>query len=154
MTLLRWAGAIALACLPAAPAVGQEYPKIVAPSSIVPPSGVAYKAADGSTNVVSPVTPLPVAGRQEVVALATANAAAPAVAVYGGSYVLNQGCTAYGSVTLRYRAADGATMLTLLSKTAADSTGGTLISLGTNTIVDVALSGTTGCNATLARIPS
>lgn len=59
MTLLRWAGAIALACLMAAPAVGQTYPKIIAPSNIVPPSGLAFTGADGNTKVASPTDPIP-----------------------------------------------------------------------------------------------
>lgn len=116
--------------------------------------GGASMAVDKNGNAIDITNPLPVAGRQELVALATANAPSPAIAVYGGNYVFSQGCTAYGTLTLRYRAADGATMITMVTKTASDNAGGTLLSLGTNAIVDVAVSGTTGCNATLARIPS
>lgn len=154
MTLLRWAGAIALACLLAAPAVGQTtYPKIIAPSTIVPPQGVAFADTDGSTKIASPATPLPVAGRQEMVTLATANTAAPAATLYGGTYILNQACSAYGSVTLRYRSPDGATMLPLTTKSAPDSGGGSTIQFGSAQVVDVTLTGTTGCNVTLSRVP-
>lgn len=58
MRTLLWAGAMALACL-ATSAAAQTYPKIVAPSTIVPPSGQAFARADGSTAVVSPSDPLP-----------------------------------------------------------------------------------------------
>ncbi len=147
------AGAMALACLIATPAAAQNYPQIVAPSNVVPPQGVAFKAADGSTNVASPTTPLPVATRVEAFQLATANTAAPPVALVGGSYIWAQGCTGYGSVALRYRGPDGATMVTMVTKTAADSAGGTLVQLGGGAIVDVALSGTTGCSVSLTRVP-
>lgn len=59
MTLLRWACAIALACL-SSPLAAQSLPKIIAPSTIVPPSGVAFTGADGNTKVASPDAPLPV----------------------------------------------------------------------------------------------
>lgn len=152
MTLLRWACAIALACL-SSPLAAQTYPKIIAPSTIVPPSGAAYTDTDGSTKVVSPSTPLPVAGRQELVTLATANAASAPATLYGGTYVLNQACSAYGTLTLRYRSPDGVTMLSLSSKTAPDSGGGTTLQFGSGQVVDVALANTTGCYATLSRVP-
>jgi hypothetical protein len=151
MRTLLWVGAIALACLSTS-AAAQTYPKIVAPSTIVPPSGVAFTDVDGSTKVASSATPLPVAGRQESVALATANTASAPVTLYGGTYILTQACTAYGSVALRYRAPDG-TMLTLATKIAGDSGGGSTFQFGTAQIVDVLLTGTTGCNVTLSRIP-
>lgn len=116
--------------------------------------GGASMAVDKNGNAIDITNPLPVSGRQELLTLITANAPAAPVAVYGGTYVYSQGCTAYGSLTLRYRGPDGVTMITMVTKTASDNAGGTLLSLGTNAIVDVAISGTTGCNATLARIPS
>ncbi|WP_153006114.1 hypothetical protein [Sphingomonas sanguinis] len=147
------AGAMALACLPNAATSQAKLPPVKDwAGNTVPGSASSILDKDGTP--IDILNPLPVAGRQEAVTLATANVAAPAAKVYGGTYVFNQGCGAYGSVALRYRAADGATMITLVTKTSADSAGGTLLSLGTNTIVDVALSGTTGCNVTLARIPS
>lgn len=70
MTLLRWACAIALACL-SSPLAAQSIPKIVAPSTIVPPAGVAFTGADGQTKYASPTDPLPT----------TAAALAPAAVV-------------------------------------------------------------------------
>lgn len=151
MKAILWVGALVLACLSPS-AAAQTYPKIIAPSTIVPPSGVAFTDADGLTKVASPATPLPVAGRQESVALATANTAAVPATLYGGSYILTQACTAYGSVALRYRAPDG-TMLTLATKIVGDTGGGTVFQFGTSQVVDVLLTGTTGCTVTLSRIP-
>lgn len=151
MRLCLWAGAIALAFLSTS-AAAQTLPKIVPPSNIIPPAGVAYADTDGSTKITSPATPLPVAGKQEAVALVSANTATAPATLYGGTYVLNQLCTAYGTVALRYRGPDGATMLPLIMKAAAD-TAGTAVQFGSGQVVDVALSGTTGCNVTLSRIP-
>lgn len=92
------------------------------------------------------------AGRQEVVQLVANNTAAPAAPMFGGKYIMTQACTAYGSVTLRYRGPDGTTMVALATKTAAEA-GGTTVELGSKQVVDVALTGTTGCNVTLARVP-
>lgn len=111
-------------------------------SYITPPAFVPTDATGAPTG----------AGRQELVQLATSNTAAPAVAVFGGTYILTQACTAYGSVVLRYRGPDGATMVALLARTAAEA-GGTTVQLGSKQIVDVALTSTTGCNVTLARVP-
>lgn len=105
---------------------------------------------DGNGNLMAANVP-----KQENVALATANAASGVQAVYGGGYVFNQTCTGYngGALNLRYRGPDGSTMIVMLGKVASDTSGGTLISLGSNAVVDVALpSGSTGCNANLARV--
>lgn len=152
MFLLRWAGAIALACSSVC-ATAQTLPRVSAPAAFVPPAAAAFTDADGSTKVASNATPLPVAGRAETFRLVVGNAPSSAATLFGGSYVLTQSCTAYGTVTLRYLAADGITMTAMLAKSAADTTGGTLVSLGSSAIVDVVLSGTTGCNVTLSRIP-
>lgn len=152
MRTLLWAGAMALACFSTSAAAQTTYPKIVAPSTIVPPSGVAFTDVDGSTKVASPATPLPVAGRQESVALVTANTAIAPVTLYGGTYILTQACTGYGSVALRYRSPDG-TMLILATKVVGDTGGGTVFQFGTSQVVDVLLTGTTGCTVTLSRIP-
>lgn len=152
MSLLRWAGAIALACSSVG-ASAQTLPRIAAPGTIVPPSGAAFSAPDGSTNIVSNATPLPVGSKAETVRLAIANVAGQAATLYGGSYVLSQACASYGTVTLRYLAPDGVTMTALVAKTAADANGGSPVSLGSSAIVDVVLSGTTGCNVSLSRIP-
>lgn len=126
---------------------------IAAPGSFVPQGAIAYGAAGATATPVTPTSPLPVMTRGESFQLVTANAPAAAVTLVGGSYVFAQLCTGYGSIALRYRGPDGATMVTLASKTAADSGGGTVFSFGTNAIVDAVVSGTTGCNATLARMP-
>lgn len=146
------AGAMALAGLSSV-AMAQGLPKITPPSTFIPPAGVAFNATDGSSLIASPSTPLPVAARGEAFQLVTANVPIAPVTLAGGNYVLTQLCASYGTVALRYRGPDGATMIQLVSKTAADSGGGTVLAFGTNAIVDVALSGTTGCNVTLARIP-
>lgn len=147
------AGAVALACLSSAALSQTKLPPVKDwAGSTIPGSASSLLDKDGMPIDIS--NPLPVSGRQELITLATANVPATAVAVYGGTYVFSQGCASYGTLTLRYRGADGATMITMVTKTASDNAGGTLLSLGTNAIVDVAISGTTGCNATLARIPS
>ncbi len=157
MTLLRWAGAIALAICLAAPAAAQTYPLSASPEGWARPTvPCVYDPIAKTCAPITPSAPLPVltTNRTETIQLATANTAAAPVTLIGGSYVFTQGCATYGTVTLRYRGPDGATMTAMLSKTAADSGGGTIASFGTGAIVDVTLSGTTGCNATLARIPS
>ncbi|MGW8141852.1 hypothetical protein [Sphingomonas zeae] len=151
MRVLFRAGAMALACCSAG-VRAQSLPQIVPPSNIIPPAGVAFIGADGKSYIAAPATPLPVAGKQETVALASANTAVPAVALYGGTYILNQSCGAYGTVALRYRAADGSTMVTLLTRSVAD-VAGTAVQFGSGQVVDVALTGTTGCNVTLSRMP-
>ncbi len=156
MTLFRWLCAIALACLPAT-ATAQSYPLSASPDGWARPTSPCVY--DPATKLCAPTTasaPLPVLtiNRTETFQLATANTASAPVTLIGGNYAFTQSCTAYGSIALRYRGPDGATMTTMLSKTAADSGGGTIAAFGTGAIVDVSLSGTTGCNATLARIPS
>ncbi|MFT3966550.1 MAG: hypothetical protein QM690_11790 [Sphingobium sp.] len=114
------------------------------------------RQGDGSCAPVSTDMPLPVALRQESVALVTANIVASPATLLGGHYVVSQMCSAYngGSVQVRYRGADGATMLVLMGRTASDTTGGTLVSLGAGAVVDAVLpSGSTGCNVVLARVP-
>jgi hypothetical protein len=107
---------------------------------------------DKNGNPIDGANPFPIAEKQELATLATANTAVPAPPLYGGTYILNQFCTGYGSVALRYRAADGATMVTLLTKVVADASG-TVVQFGSGQLVDVVLTGTTGCNVTLSRIP-
>ncbi|WP_433911134.1 hypothetical protein [Sphingomonas yabuuchiae] len=142
--------ALALLALPGL-AVAQSKP-VAAPGAFVPQSAMAYGGTGKTATPVTRETPLPV-GTIEPVTLATGNVANAPVALYGGNYVLNQFCAGYGSVTLRYRAADGATMLPLLSRVAADAGGGTPLQFASGQTVDVALTGTTGCFVTLNRIP-
>jgi hypothetical protein len=99
---------------------------------------------------------LSAADKQENVTLAAANVASAAATIFGGSYVFSQSCASYngGALALRYRGPDGTTMVTLLTRTASDSTGGAQLALGSNSVLDVTLpAGSTGCNATLSRVP-
>ncbi|MEB3067296.1 hypothetical protein, partial [Parvimonas micra] len=92
------------------------------------------------------------AKRRETFALVASNTPAAASTLFGGLYVLNQSCTGYGTLILRYRSADGSTMINLLSKSVADNAGGTMLQFGAGQVVDATVSGTTACNATLSRI--
>lgn len=137
-------------------AIGQTTNSVQFPAGYAPGESPCVLQANNLCVPVSSTAPLPVAARQESVALASANTAAGLSTVYGGSYIASQTCTSYnsGTLTIRYRGPDGATMLTLLSKTASDATGGTLVSLGSNAVVDATLpAGSNGCNVTLARVP-
>lgn len=148
-----WAGALALACIPVS-AAAQTYPKIIAPSTIVPPSGMAYSDDTGTTQIVSPTKPLPTGGVREAFQLVSANTPITSATVYGGDYILAQTCSSYGTVTLQVRGPDASTWLTLVTKTAADTGSGTGIALGSYAVVRVTVSATTGCFASLSRVPA
>lgn len=90
---------------------------------------------------------------RERVQLITANATTGPVQVYGGTYVVTQSCTTYGTVTVRYRDPAGA-MLVLFTKTTADTGGGTQVTLGSDAVMDATVTGTAGCNVSAARVPS
>lgn len=152
--LIHWIGAIALVLVPSA-TFAQSAKSVAAPAGFAPLQAPCSVQSDGSCAPLGPANPLPVAtnGKQETYNLVAANAASAPQAVYGGAYVFSQVCTGYGSVTLRYRGPDGSTMLTLISKTSADSAGGALVTLASATVVDAAIAGTTGCNVTLSRVP-
>jgi len=92
-------------------------------------------------------------GVQEVIQLVTANVASAAQTVYGGNYIFSQTCTTYGTDALQVRGPDGATYQTVISLAASDTTGGTAVSLGSSALVKAVVTGTTGCNATLSRVP-
>lgn len=91
--------------------------------------------------------------RQEQFALVNGNTASAAVTLYGGEYVFSQSSTTYGTVALRYRTPDG-TMVVLVTKSGPDAGGGTSLRFAAGTVVDVLPSLTTGCNATLSRVPN
>ena len=146
------AGALALALSPGV-ALGQSAPFAYVQNGNAPIRAPCVVQADLTCAAVSSTYPMPTAAKQESVTLIAANTPASAATVYGGNYAFSQTCSAYGTLTLRYRGPDGATMLTLVSKTASDSTGATLVQLGSNAVVDATVSGTTGCNATLSRVP-
>ncbi|WP_343527279.1 hypothetical protein [Sphingomonas sp.] len=132
---------------------------IGAPGAFVPQNALSYGTPGNPATAVTPATPLPVGGtvsvepRREAFQLASSNTPASPATLFGGAYVLTQGCMTYGTVTLRYRGPDGVTMIGMVSKTAADSGGGTVVSFGGGAIVDVSLSGTAGCNVALSRVP-
>lgn len=153
MTRVAMMIGLALAACFAAPIAAQTASEVRAPGGFAPMQAPCVRQAGGACLPVSATVPLPVSTRSETYRLVTANAPNPAATLFGGSYVLAQGCATYGTVTLRYLGPDGVTMTALVSKTAADSTGGTPLSFGSNAIVDVVLSGTTGCNVSLSRIP-
>lgn len=124
------------------------------PGGYAPLSGIGFGAVGGALTGVDPDHPLPVADKQEAIALVSANVPAAPAIVYGGDYLLAQSCIGYGTLALRVRGPDGATMQVLLTKTGSDGAGGTGLALGSGAVVDVTLSGTSGCNATLSRIPA
>lgn len=144
----------ALPLLASAPCRAQTSVKL--PAGYAPGSAIGFGPADGTFVPVTPVTPLPTAGKQEVLPLATANAAATAVTAYGGDYLLSQTCASYGngSLALQVLGPDGATYQTVLTRSTADSTGPSGIVLGSSAVVRVTLpAGSTGCAATLSRVP-
>lgn len=141
------------AAFTATPAIAQVAKDVRAPGGFAPMQAPCVRLGNGVCDPVTANAPMPVTTRTETFNLVTNNTASPAVALWGGNYVLAQSCTTYGSVALRYRGPDGTTMIALVTKTAADTGGGTFVAFGTNAIVDVGLSGTAGCNVTLARIP-
>jgi hypothetical protein len=148
----RLQAALGMAAIMAAtsPAAAQV---VTLPSGNATGQAVGYGAVGDPFVPVDTNHPLPVGGKQEAFALVTANTSAAAVTAYGGDYVFAQSCSVYGTVSLRVRGPDGGTMTAILSKTAADSAGGTGVALGANAVVDAVTSGTTGCDATLTRVP-
>ena len=141
-----WAGAMALALMScsASAQIKDRFGRAIEPS--------ASAIVDKNGNPIDGTNPLPVAGKQESAVLVSANTPSAAVTLYGGSYVLSQLCATYGSVALRYRAADGGTMTTLVTKIAPDAVA-TVVQFGSGAMVDATVSGATGCNVTLSRIP-
>lgn len=61
---------------------------------------------------------------QEAFALASANVSAGPTPVFGGTYILNQTCASYGTVTFQALGPDGAAFQTAASYTSSTSTGG------------------------------
>jgi hypothetical protein len=147
--------ALALAAV-AAPAAAQvkRAGAVINSPAVMPitlPDG-SYITPSVTVTVDKDGTPVGPAARDQSVPLATANAPSGPATLYGGNYILTQLCTGYGSVALRYRAPDGATMVTLTTKSSPD-TAGTLLQFGSGQVVDVALTSTTGCNVILSRVP-
>lgn len=123
------------------------------PGGFAPGMSPCVQQVGGACQPVGAQTPLPVTGVSEAFNLVAANVPGAQATVSGGHYVVSQSCSAYGTLTLRYRGPDGSTMLPLLSRTTGDSGGGTLLSLAAGTVIDAAVTGTTACNASLVRVP-
>lgn len=152
---MRWVawGLLLASCAPAAVAAQNSGKTIIAPRGDGKIEARAIYCDDGTGKTAAcgaPGSPMTTAGRQERAQLVTANVPAGAQAVYGGNYLFDQACSAYGTITLRTRGADGATMVTVLSRSAGDMT---MVALGSGATVDATVSGTTGCNAALSRVP-
>lgn len=88
----------------------------------------------------------------EVVTLAAANVATPQKALAGGNYLFAQACAGWGTGLLLQSQWPDGSWVTLATKTAAD-TSALAIQFGPAAIVRVVLQGTTGCYATLSRVP-
>lgn len=135
-TLLRGALAVAIAlsaCLPM-------------PADAAPPAQIPVVSADGSSRV-------PSQSIAETYVVVSGNVSAGTITLMGGDYILDQVCTAYGTLTLQRLGPDGSTFITSVAKSASDTATGTGVTFGNGAQVKVVLSGTTGCNATLSRVP-
>lgn len=140
--MIRLAAALAVALpLAAAPAAAQSLVGFV-------------DSATRKVVVVETAKPLPTIGKQESFQLVAANAPAAAVQVAGGDYVLAQTCSAYGSLTFQVLGPDAATWLPLATYNTADTGSAHAFILGSYAKVRVSLSGTSGCNALLSRVPA
>lgn len=148
--LSRAAIAFSLAFAAMSPAAAQV---VTLPSGNATGQSMGYGAVGDPFIPVDVNHPLPVGGKQEAFALVTANTSSAAVTAYGGDYIFAQNCAAYGTISLRVRGPDGGTMTAIVSKTAIDPAGGTGVALGANAVVDAVTTGTTGCDATLTRVP-
>jgi hypothetical protein len=127
---------------------------VTLPAGSAPSAAIGFGTLGGSFTSVDPAHPLPVTrSPQESVALASANVAASPATLYGGDYIAAQTCSGYGTIAWQVRGPDGATYQTILSRTMPDTAGGAEIKLGSNAVVRVVLTGTTGCNALLTRVP-
>lgn len=135
------------------PVAAQTVNTVELPGSYAPGQALGFGPIGAPWVPVTANTPLPTAGKQEAYMLISANVPMPPAILYGGQYVVTQQCATYGSVAVRYRGPDGATMQALLTKTAADSQGGSLVLLGSYAVVDATVSGATDCNVQIARVP-
>jgi hypothetical protein len=134
--LLALACCLVASCQPAA--AQQKAPRYLNPSN------GAYMDAQGVFLV----------GTQESFQLVAANVPSAPATVYGGDYILSQTCTTYGTLNVQVLGPDGATWQTVLSKTASDTAGGSGFALGSYAQIRMTVSGTSGCNALVARVPA
>lgn len=148
--LLRAGAALALALHSCTPAFAQHAIVSAAPAGFAPEQAcVAWSGGSSGAGAL-----IPCGSPQEGFQLASGNVASPAATVFGGDYILDQVCSAYGSLQLQRLGPDGATWITSLTKTAADGAAPTGITIGGKAQVRVVLSGTAGCAATLTRVPN
>lgn len=105
-------------------------------------------ASSPASSSTAPTTTTP-----ETYKLISANVPSAAVTVQGGTYLLTQTCTLYGSVSLKVLGPDGVSLLTLVTKILLDTGLGNQVVLGAGATVSMTVAGATGCNATLARVP-
>lgn len=91
---------------------------------------------------------------REAFQMVNANVAVAQVKVSGGDYVLAQIAATYGTVTLQVLGPDGKTWLTLVTKGASDAGSGSGVTLAADAVVRVTVTGTTGCYASLSRVPA
>lgn len=122
------------------------------PAGYAPGVSIGFGVANTGWTAVDPVHPLPTAAKQEMVMLASTNVAAAAQAVYGGDYLFTQTCTGYGSIALQVLGPDGSSFLTLMTRTSADPAP-VGVAIGSNAILRVDLTSTSGCAANLSRVP-
>jgi len=120
-------------------------------SDLGAPADAAWQTGNGT--VISLLKSI-ASGRRESFQLIAANTPSAAVTVFGGDYIISQTCTAYGTVTLQVLGPDGATWLTLGTFTGTDTGNGTGGTIGSYAQIRMTVSGTSGCNAVLARVPS
>jgi len=76
------------------------------------------------------------------------------VQVYGGNYIFTQSGTGYGSIILDILSADGSTWAPLVTKTAAETDGGTAVTLGAGATVRARAVNMTTSYAKLSRVPA
>jgi hypothetical protein len=153
MRFQHLAGLVAASISATAPAQSTGS-SVIFPSGWAPGQSPCVKQSDGTCAPVSATTPLPIASKQESFRLVSANTPSAAATVFGGDYILSQTCAAYGTLNLQVLGPDGAVYATVLTKTASDAGGGTSVALGSYAMVRVTVTGTTTCNAILARVPA
>ena len=139
----RFLAGLAIALLPCA-ALAQTAPQYSDTGGVKDATGtftVGAAASCAASNV------------RQVCPVVAANVPSAAITAFGGTYILGQICTAYGTLAVRVLGPDGTTQETITTKTAPDTTGGTTLSLGAGAVLSVTVTGTTGCSATLSRVP-
>lgn len=144
-----------LLCSPAAAQIAVPGGAMPGSPAVVPVPGAGGKVVKAPAVVtIGPDGLSAPIGKQEAFPLIAANVPSAPATVFGGNYILEQTCTAYGTVTIQRLGPDGTTYLTIASYTASDTMGGHALAFGSLAKVRMTVSGTTGCNALLARVPA